>query len=406
MVRSMVDEHSPAPDEVMAYLDGELTPDRAAAVDEHLRGCESCQQLRDELRRTSRELALWKAGTVPSTLKPPAFPEAAAPQMPSRRVWWRRRALVWQLAGGAALAGLAAILVFGPSAKRPPSVSAVSFEPERRTATATASAASQPHPTRAAAERTIVAGQPAESPERPARARAPMIARTARLRITAADFDAVRPALDRIVANVGGYLGQIEASGSRGESRSLTATVRVPAGRLNDALAALKALGQVDEESQTGDDVTEQMIDIAARLTNARATEKRLRDLLTNRTGDVADVLSVEREIMRVREEIERLDAQRQHLETRVAYATVALHVGEQRKAALDLGPLPISTRFRNALVDGWTDALESGLAAALFVLRIAPVLLLWGIVLVWPAWVISRKLSLARTPGGSRGER
>ena len=112
-------------------------------------------------------------------------------------------------------------------------------------------------------------------------------------------------------------------SGSRGDARTLTATLHIPAAQLDAAMATLKAIGRVVDEAQSGEDVTEQVVDVTARLANTRNTEKRLTDLLQKRTGDLADVLAAEREIARVREEIERLVAQRQALGRRVTYATL-----------------------------------------------------------------------------------
>ena len=219
-----------------------------------------------------------------------------------------------------------------------------------------------------------------------------MVTRTVTLRIVAKDFDSARPAVDRILRDVSGFVGQISASAARGSARSLTATLRVPADRLDAALAALKGLGQVVEESQGGDDVTEQAVDLDARLTNARNTEKRLTDVLQHRTGKVGDVLEVEREIARVRGEIERMDAERQNLARRVAYATVTLEILEERRADLDLGPLPVSRQFRNAIVDGFRGAFESALGLAVFGARVGPALLLWGLVLAWPVWLVRRR--------------
>ena len=115
--------------------------------------------------------------------------------------------------------------------------------------------------------------------------------------------------------------------------------------------------------------------------------EKRLNDILANRTGNVQSVLEVEREIARVRSEIESLDAQRVKLDDRVAYATVSLRVTEERRATLDSGPFPLSGRLRNALVDGLRDALDSVIQASLWTLRAGPVLILWGAVV----WLVAR---------------
>jgi len=119
--------------------------------------------------------------------------------------------------------------------------------------------------------------------------------------------------------------------------------------------------------------------------------------VLRNRTGKVADVLEVEREIARVREVIERTDAERTNLARRVEYATLTLDIEEARKASVDFGPLPVPSRLMNALVDGTTNALESALNATLLLVRFGPVTLLWLALAGWPAFVVARRY-LART--------
>ena len=146
-------------------------------------------------------------------------------------------------------------------------------------------------------------------------------------------------------------------------------------------------------ESQGADDVTERMVDLSARLANARNTEKRLTAVLEQRTGKVADVLEVEREIARVREEIERMDAERTTLDLRVTYATITLVILEPRKAALDLGPITVSDRLRNAAIDGVRQAWESALRALLFAMRTMPTLLVWVAIAAWPALIVIRRL-------------
>ena len=190
---------------------------------------------------------------------------------------------------------------------------------------------------------------------------APAIARVASLRLLTRDFEAARSAVERIVAEMDGWFSQVTVSRS-GQARTLTAAVQFPAARLDAGLAALKPLGMIVEESMNGKDVTTQIVDVEARLSNARNTEKRLLDLLQGRTGALEEVLAAEREMARVREEIERFDAQRKSLDRRVTYATVNLVVMEETTAALNLGPRPVTGRFRDALVTGVTEAVETAL--------------------------------------------
>jgi hypothetical protein len=224
-----------------------------------------------------------------------------------------------------------------------------------------------------------------------------MIARWARLDIVASRFDDVNPAIERILQEVKGFAGNIDASAARGASRSLNATLRIPAASLDTAIASLKRLGHVETESRGGDDVTEQVVDIVARLANARNTETRLTEVLRQRTGNVSDVLEAEREIARVRGEIEQLDAERKNLDRRVTYAMLTLKVSEEPKAALDIGPQPVPVRFRNAVVDGIRTALASLLEVSLTVLRIAPSLAVWAAILFWPVRTILRRAAAAR---------
>ena len=197
------------------------------------------------------------------------------------------------------------------------------------------------------------------------------------MNIVANNFETVRETIDGLLRGVGGFVGGMQASDVSG-GRSLRATLRVPAARLDETVRSLRSLGHVADESQSGEDVTEQVRDIEARLKNSRNTEQRLADVLRNRTGRVADILEVEREIARVREEIERMDAQRLNLERQVEYSTVTVQVTERRQATLDLGPMPIRTQLRNAFVDGVKDAYETLIAALVWFLGVAPVLLLW----------------------------
>jgi hypothetical protein len=367
-------EHPVNPEELMAYVDGELPVERSALVHAHLSDCDACQRLSGELRGVSRDLSRWRVEDTPKTLRAPERSNGTAARNPIRTSSLRLTRTL-PLAGVAAVgilvlaAGTWTMMQDQPAITRPRPVSA---QEGRSVAVPKAVEIS-------------VSGAQAPAPS------GPMIARTARLQIMTRDFDAARPAVDRIVADMGGLIGQVDISHVGSDSRSIRATLLVPANRLDAALEAFKALGTVVQESQSGEDVTEQVRDLDVRLANSRNTEKRLNDLLQKRTGDLADVLAAEREVARVREEIERMDAERKNVGRRVTYATISLEAIEQRKAALDLGPLPVSMQFRNALVDGFRNASQSALDAALFAVRVGPVILLWALVLAWPARMVWR---------------
>jgi hypothetical protein len=361
-------EHPHPPEEIMEMLDGELPFERATALRSHVASCEACRRLSGELSGVSRELSSWQLEAPPSMTAPGVPAEPRRGFSASSITWWSF--VTARTVAVSAIAAVALITVLSRSHSRPPVAGALAIplggveKPESE----------------AVAPKAIL--QPSTGP---------MIARTARLRLLAKDVEAARQAIDRIVRDLEGFMGQVDVERGVNEAKILRATVRVPTATLEEAFKALKALGEVIQESQGADDVTEQVMDLDARLANHRNTEKRLNDLLLKRTGQLADVLAAEREVARVREEIERLDAQRKNLDGRVTYATITVQVDEQHKATLDMGPLTASSRFRNALVDGFRSAVSSLLEALLIVVRVAPVLLVWTLLLVWPARLFFR---------------
>ena len=138
---------------------------------------------------------------------------------------------------------------------------------------------------------------------------------TARLQIIVADVAAALARGEAIAKQHGGYVQHL--TGDR-------ITLRVPAGKFQPAVDDLTALGSLAGRDVTAQDVTEQYTDLEIRLTNARATLKRLQAIL-EKTTNVKDVLAVERELNRVRTEIERMQGRMNLLASRIAYATITV---------------------------------------------------------------------------------
>jgi chromosome segregation ATPase len=224
-----------------------------------------------------------------------------------------------------------------------------------------------------------------------------MIARTVSLTVRVKNVADARAALDAVMAREQGYAAQLTFSTPEAGARSLQASLRVPAGQLGTALDALRRLGRVEEETQSGEEVTQQHADLVARLTNAREEEARLRALLAQRTGKIEDVLQVEEEIARVRGEIEGMEAQQRGLEHRVDFASVDLKLVEEYTAQLGSPAEGTGTRVHNAFVAGVRNAGGSLLGLLLFVEEYGPVLAIWGVLLGLPAWVVWRRYSRAR---------
>ena len=411
-------------EEVMAYLDGELEPERAITLTAHLKECAACRALAAELGSVSDRLLAWHIEPAPAGLTERVIaaaakggplgksatggrtPKASWLHLAASRPW------VWAAAG--ALAVLLLVISFSAPLGRAPHTPVQTKEPalvlspdlesarvlrgggENKNAVTFGQAA----PTDALQQRpkTRAAVESAEQPT------GPMIVQTASLTIVAQKFETARAVVEQIVSAHQGYVAQLSVSQLPGTARTLSAILRVPANQLEATLAELRKLGSVEQESRSAEDVSRQYVDLVARLKNARTTELQLLQILRQRTGRVRDVLEVEEEVSRVREEIEQMEAERQNLERKVNYATINLRLSEEYHAELGAPRTSIRTRLWNALADGYHTGVESVLALLLFLLSYGPALFFWALILFWPARFAWRRWRAARTTQSSPG--
>ena len=220
-----------------------------------------------------------------------------------------------------------------------------------------------------------------------------MIERTASLSLIVKEVEAARAALEEIAKQHEGYFAELNTSGQSNAARTLTASMRVPASELDSTLAQLRKLGQLDEEKQGGEEVSQQYVDLNARLENSRQTEKRLTELLAKRADKLKEVLDVERELASTREEIERMDSEQQSMQQQVNYASIELKLREEYKPALNLGPPSAGTRMRNALVEGYHAVVENALGLVVLLLQGGPSILFWLALVFFPVRWTWRKL-------------
>jgi len=178
------------------------------------------------------------------------------------------------------------------------------------------------------------------------------------------EVDKVDPAILKIrqlAAQVGGYIANSSISGGRDQIRQATLELKIPAPRYEQAVGSLSTIGKVETVNSTAQDVGEEFVDVTARVSNSRRLEERLITLLSTRTGKLDEVLRVERELARVREEIERYEGRLRYLSTRVATSTLTITVHEPAPILGNSpGENPIAAAFRRA----WRNFV--GLVAAL----------------------------------------
>jgi len=193
------------------------------------------------------------------------------------------------------------------------------------------------------------------------------VIKTAHLRLEVADFDGAVEELERLALEAGGYVSNSNYRITSGNRRKGTISIRIPEENFGRVIDDIKKLGRVVSFSSSGQDITEEYIDLEARLRNLKRQEERLLELL-DRATSVKDVLEVERELMRVRGEIERLEGRLRYLSNRVEYATVNVELFEPE-------PIIQSLELRGAVsdaVEGLVRVIRALIVASGYILPVA----------------------------------
>lgn len=175
----------------------------------------------------------------------------------------------------------------------------------------------------------------------------------------------------QVATDSGSPIYRYEDSGSPSDGTALLGyvVVRVPASTFEAFVTEVSGLGTVRYEAETSDDVTQQHVDLSARLGNLRAEEKRLRDFFTA-AKDVKDMLAIEQELSRVRGEIESLDAQVKYLERQAAMATVTIDLNEPQPIVRPGGE---DWGFGDAVTTGFRGAAGAIQLIIVVVITLAP---------------------------------
>jgi hypothetical protein len=227
---------------------------------------------------------------------------------------------------------------------------------------------------------------PASAEELPAHLNLPdpataMVIRTGNASIEVDSLDAGLGALRQLARRVGGYVANSAIQGGKEQVRTATIEIKVPAERFEDLTSGLEPLGKIEFVNVTAQDVGEEFVDLSARVANGRRLEERLIDLLATRTGKLQDVLTVERELARVREEIERVEGRMRYLKNRSAISSLSVSIHE---APPLVAKNPGHSVLGEAFLQAWrnfVDVLAGAIASLGYVVPVA--IVLWTLVLV-----------------------
>jgi len=225
-------------------------------------------------------------------------------------------------------------------------------------------------------------------------ARKPQLIRRAELSLVVDTIQDAKSEVETLLQQNQGDLLQFQSSRptAPGSRQTAVLIVRIPQAQLDAVLAKLVELGTVKRQLITAEDVSDQLVDLDARLRNLRRTEQSLLDIL-QRSGSVGDVLKVTQELSNVRQTIEQIDAQLTNLKNQVAFSTITLELEEARSATP-----PVTQSVPLQLRETWNDATRTmgefslGLVKTVIWLAVyAPYLAVFGGLSVW-LWSRNRR--------------
>jgi hypothetical protein len=213
------------------------------------------------------------------------------------------------------------------------------------------------------------------------RAVRPRVIRNARVELQVRNVSAAISGLELAAERLGGYSAN-SRRWSDGDMERATSTYRVPEARLSEFLKQARTLAtRVRSEELSGDDVSQEYVDLSSQLKNLEATEVELRQLVTTirvRSQKASEVLEVYRELVNIRGEIERARGRLQYLDQMTSFATVTIDVMPD---AMMQPPVKSGWQPLGEIVEA-TRALTStlqwlGSAAIWFFICVVPILLL-----------------------------
>jgi hypothetical protein len=232
----------------------------------------------------------------------------------------------------------------------------------------------------------------------------------ARIDLVVDSLNATEQAILRLIKANSAFVAESDQSSLTSARRQATWRVRVPVDNFDAFIESISRLGEVQKQHVGSQDVTEEYVDIEARIRNKQEEEKRLLKHLSDSTGKLEDILAVERELARVRGEIESVQGRLKFLADRTSLSTVTIEAIEWK----DFKP-PVAASFPTQIGRTFWSSIENLMAFGKgFLLLLvalapwAPVIVIGLFLLIWMIRVggrSSRRKSIrvegpARAPG------
>lgn len=211
--------------------------------------------------------------------------------------------------------------------------------------------------------------------------------------LTVANIDDASTKIRSAVEAAGGFIADAQDSGSD-DARTAHLELRIPVDKARGVRSRLSDLGTVNRASEKVEDVTAERADLEARLHNARVQEKRVLEIMSTKAATVGELVEAEKELARVRENIERLEAQERTMKSKIQLATIRVSLTTKSPAAYETPGVSFSKAGKAGFIGAKAVAVYSGMA----ILAAAPIVAPIAVLLFGIAAVVRRRSSSRAT--------
>lgn len=214
------------------------------------------------------------------------------------------------------------------------------------------------------------------------------IIRNADLELESDDPESAQTRITQIAESKGGFVVESQQSSSdRSSSKrdTVSMTIRIPSDKFGETLNEIRnASGRVIVETIKGQDVTEEFIDIEARLKAQRALEAQFTEIM-KRTSSVDEALNVQRQLAQVRGEIEKIEGRKRFLENQASLSTIKAKI--QTPAVISAG----GRGFFSKLTDSINDGLDAAMVFVLGLVSVTIAVLPFLLFICLPIYLVAR---------------
>lgn len=220
-----------------------------------------------------------------------------------------------------------------------------------------------------------------------------MVIYHADLNLRVKNFETARKGLEEKAKDYDGYLVQSSSNAYDGEQQSGTMTFRIPEEHFQAFLNDAEGLSvEVNSREVSGEDVTEEFVDLESRLKSKRVVEARLLAFMSD-AQKTDDLLKISTDLATVQEEIDKIAGRKKFLENQTAFSTVSITLEENAITIpkIDNDNLNTWQKIKKQFADNINTLLAIGSGITVFLIGNLPILLIVGLVAVAVFFIIKK---------------